>query len=319
MKKILLLIVCFILIDKWAQAQEQEQNFAPIGAEWYYGAKNYYNYPHYSVFHVEKDTLFAGINCRKITGAYVPQSGVARALDNIYVYSTRDTVFYYNKSFEQFTPLYIFNVEEGDTIAYNSPYFEYLPHFDNRPNTPQADSVAKFTIEKIDFLNVDGKNLKRIWIEQVLGNNPWNYGHGNYIERIGSPFLIIPHLPNAYIPENFEISLRCYTDQEISYQFTLPCDTLFQEQANIISRESSNGKMLVYPNPSSGNFVIRMATVSNRFVSVTIVDIVGRPIATIVIHPGQQEVSFNQYLFAGIYILKYCIDDEMFSQKIVIH
>ncbi len=315
MKKILLLIVCLILFGNEVPAQGDY--FAPIGADWYYGAKSQYNYPHYSVFRAEKDTMMAGVNCRKITGSYVPLDSAARPLDNIYVYSTPDTVYYYNHTFERFTPLYIFSAEVGDTVTYNVPYFMYLPHFGFMLSTPPDDSVYSFYVKAKEPINVDGISLKKMTI--FPNNGFWSYGRdGSYIERIGSSFLFIPFIPGGHIPEMMEISLRCYTDHEISYRVPSACDAFFPEPITVAPIKYPGNNIFISPNPSKGNFKIKLMHSSPEPVSLFLVDMMGRVIREIVIPEGQEELLFSMNLPAGIYVLKYTDGNMLHTHKLTI-
>lgn len=317
MKNTLLFFLLALLATTTAKAQGD--SFAPIGAEWYYGSRNYYNFPHYSRFRVEKDTMVVGVACRKISGIYVPRDSISRPLDDIYVYSTRDTVFYYNHTFGRFTPLYIFNVEEGDTMTYNLPDYKYPPHFEYSSSGPTADSIFKVVVQKTELITINGKNLKKIWpSHKSVDSFLWYFRCTNYIERIGSDVFIIPHSYPSF-PEFMEFSLRCYSDHEISYQLTEPCDTLFQRPTGLTQPNNrSNNGIAVFPNPSYGRFVIRMGEAENIPIELLLMDITGKTVKKIVIPPKEKEVYCSLNLSAGIYLLKYNVNNVVYFQKVAI-
>ncbi len=317
MKNYFLSLVTILLTITSAQAQGDY--FAPIGAEWYYGSINQFNYPHYSVFRVEKDTVVSGVACRKITGVYVPRDSASRALDDIYVYSTKDTVFYYNKTFSRFTPLYIFNVEEGDTMIYDCPYYDYAPHFTFKYETPPIDSFFESKVDRIEILNINDLSLKQVYPSRIPHVNYSWFFSGVYTERIGSSYFMIPH-SSPGIPEDSEIELRCYTDHEITYQLITPCDTLFQRPTSVKHPDNfTNSNIVVYPNPSTGNFTINTRLDYPDQGQINITDLSGRVIHQLLIPKEKQEMyEFSMQLPAGIYILRYTVNNMAYAAKLMI-
>ncbi len=313
MKKLFFLMPFFVLFSNWLNAQGDY--FAPIGAEWHYGALSPYNYPHYSIYRAEKDTIVAGVNCRKITGTYVPKDSAARQLDDMYVYSTPDTVFYYNHTFKRFTPLYIFNLEVGDTVSYYIPYFAYLPHYRYQLPSPPKDSILSFAVIKKEEVNVDGVMLRVITTASPYGG--WRYDP--YTERIGSPILMIPHNPGAHIPELIEVRLRCYKDQEISHQLVMPCDTIPSLSNGVVDATRLRDRISVYPNPSNGIFNIRIGSSYPYQGRMDICDLTGKLVQQLLI--PKEDKNLHQHtlsLPAGMYIIKYSIDNRNYSSKLLI-
>lgn len=80
---------------------------------------------------VKTDTVILGVNCKKIEREVFIKTRYSDDPDNIlissrpqkdlYVYDNAETVFVYNENFNRFTPLYIFNVNEGDTVMFARP------------------------------------------------------------------------------------------------------------------------------------------------------------------------------------------------------
>ena len=90
-------------------------NFAPLGATWHHSGF----YGVYKSF-VSKDTVFKGQACRKIEqdiyvnlGKFYPFLYTTR---DLYIYDNDDTVFCYNDRIDRFTPLFVFNLNSGDTL-----------------------------------------------------------------------------------------------------------------------------------------------------------------------------------------------------------
>ncbi len=316
MKITLIVFITFCLfIGKSATAQTE---FAPLGAEWYYGSTGNFNKIHYSNLVVEKDTLINDISCRKIVGTYVRVNGDSSILDPLYVYDNKDTIFYYNVLFSKFTPLYIFNVKKGDTLTYYVSYYYYYPHYFEGPTPPPPppppDSLFKVKVDSIQTLNIAGQNLKRVWTSQA--NSGWRL-RGSYTEKIGSTFLLVPNHPGAAIPEDVEVSLRCYKDSLISYQYTdYKCDYMY---VGINEHNDHSKSISIHPNPSQGVFVLKRMVEGASEMTGILTDVSGRTVASLYIPYGLNEKVFKFQLPKGIYLLKIKSANGFYSQKLVIH
>ncbi len=311
MKKLLLFLVCFILLDNGAQAQSDF--FAPIGAEWYYGSTGFINNVHYRRYWSEKDTVIEGQDCRKISGAYVPREGDSAVIHPLFVYSSGDTVLYYNSAFGKFTPIFIFNTKVGDTLSFYIPH--YLPHND-------TNVTIQVIVENVDTLTIAGLDLRRIWARPYV-NGAWGITLVRpYIERIGSLFEFLPFDSELILPESREKAFRCYRDQEISYQATIPCDTLPTKSTNVAtSIESEDNGFAIYPNPNNGTFNIIIGSIYPDYGKISILDLSGKDIHQLYV--DRHENKMNKYsvslsLSSGVYILRWTQKGIDYTQKLVV-
>lgn len=249
MKMPLILFLTFCLfIDNPVMAQT---DFAPLGAEWYYGSTGTINDLHYCRYWVEKDTVIDGQSCQKISGTYVPVKGDSTATEPVFVYTTGDTVLYYNRAFSKFTPIFIYNVGKGDTLTF------YFPHFTFPPGTTHhTDTFFHVTVDDVAMIDIDGLKLRQVWTSP-FPLTFWEMGR-SYIERIGSLFDLLPFYTSLMLPEDNERSLRCYKDADIAYQYTaFHCDYL-PVKTNDINNFLSF--VAIYPNPGKGDIVIKVNT-----------------------------------------------------------
>lgn len=82
-----------------------------------------------------KDTTLAGRPCRKLIATRYERNGLSPDVtsitkqDNFFIYNNEDTVFLYDRNVGDFTLLYIFNLNEGDTVCIRVPNPE-LPGMD---------------------------------------------------------------------------------------------------------------------------------------------------------------------------------------------
>ncbi len=155
MKKYIYLILLLIL-PNLSFSQVDYTSFAPEGAAWWHGNMTLVG---------STDILLYGVNSKVIgdtliqdrTAAIVEMTHYQRwnsnqnldsvTYDPYYIASTEDTVFVYNTYFDKFTPLYIFNVEKGDTLC-----LPVIPHPFKEPDNfeswynPIAEADSMFCI-----------------------------------------------------------------------------------------------------------------------------------------------------------------------------
>lgn len=248
MKIVLLLLMLFSFhSDTPAFAQT---TFAPSGAHWYHDTERgfYHSY-------VNGDTVIDGHFCTKIKRDVIkaPASPAFEYYPTLYTYTTGDTVFIYNTLFSRFTPLFIFNVNEGDTID--------IPQFDHiYPGMPAQN--FQFRVDSIRTLLYDTAHLKTVFVHNILDffhespvsiyfNGTW----GAYVERIGSlvrgsiyPPCIYCGYPLSENPVSYMQNLRCYSDSSMQLKFTaVSCNAILDVNQPTIKKSPC-----VYPNPTKG-------------------------------------------------------------------
>ena len=110
MKYILLILLPFYLLS-----EGKAQNFAPVGAEWYYSEDNVFAPQGYESFlHVIvlKDTLIQDKMCSQINcdGLCWNPGGIQ------YTYSSADSVYLLDTILDEFKLIYAFHASAGDSI-----------------------------------------------------------------------------------------------------------------------------------------------------------------------------------------------------------
>lgn len=236
MKKNILLFAA-IIITYFGFAQ---QPFAPIGAKWHYSSVSNVYTPadaNYWLHVSEKDTTINSIPCKKIAKTLFTNSDDTLTYFNPdFTYTATDTVYCYNHLLHKFIPLYIFNVHSGDTLTY---HIHFTPVF-------SQDSTFRVKVDSIDFVTIDTFSLKRIYTSPI---DEFGF-RGPYIERIGCTGYFLP----IHFSEN-EGSLRCYSDNDISINFTsFSCDYKETVGINSVLQQS---KIYTYPNPANSSLYIK--------------------------------------------------------------
>jgi hypothetical protein len=259
MRIIVYFLFALIFVLNRANAQT---NFAPLGATWYHSG--YYGV--YKSF-VSKDTVFKGQACRKIEqdiyikwGKFYPYLETTR---DLYVYDNEDTVFCYNNRFDRFTPLFVFNLNAGDTLR--------LPYFNTYDCTKAMDTnglAIAMIVDSVINVNYDGTMLKTIHAKQLkttISSYGWSpYGDSIiiYAQKLGS--LKTGFLPycqgycasltveGCATPRN----LRCYEDDSTKIHLVDTCIDPTWVNAAIEEQQLLSAQIKPYPNPAYHSIVL---------------------------------------------------------------
>jgi len=347
--KIYLLFLLAALLGGRAYSQNQ---FAPVGAEWWYYSVHieYQMEPRSqtnSTFHTQsvKDTVIDGIACRKVVtdirsevlGGFHPYNR------DYYFYDNTDTVFVYNENFNRFTPLFVYNAQEGDTICLPVPPTPGH-RADLRPNPISGDTSFCFVLDSVRVLLYDTAQLRTYFIHPLKaagGSTPTNTAYpaynwgiavggsndrfpGKYIEHIAGNFLPTPIFVNiadvfslAYAPYD---TLRCYSDSFYSIKMTAgPCDTLYPVPVGIKDPKPARELLELYPNPATRQLSLAFKTPLQEEVSLSFFDITGRTVFQTVLGPGARQATVDVHQWPnGLYLLRLQKGQEVYYEKIAV-
>ena len=212
------------------QTIAQTNDFAPVGARWYYDG--YYIAPPrifpYILESVAKETV-QGKVCSKLVAS--PKGEVPR-LDSIYVYTQNDTVYFYSFLSNQFEMLYDFTAEAGDSWI--------IGGLEAPVSTVTSDTIY---VDSVTQTIING-TLRKVW---HIRNTPiMDWGDRIY-ENIGNDFLLLPKhgLFDLYVGD-----LRCYESADDTLHLvSYPCDTF---GTWVSTREPGRYQRLtLQPNPAT--------------------------------------------------------------------
>lgn len=198
--------------------------FAPIGAKWYF------NYPNstsndYVVFESKKDSTIQGKDSRVID----VRLNNSRLVSREYIHQNGDSIFYYNENYNSFFLLYDFSAKAGDTITVHPAKFKPTKAFFS-----YDDSITDF---KYKILLVDSVQLSGQWIKRqkvtLLKNGLWGFskpdGKDYYIiNKIGSLAYFFG-VQSGITPEDKLSICRCYSDSDFEFKNPLwasECDLI---------------------------------------------------------------------------------------------
>ena len=329
---------------------EAQNTFAPIGAEWWYDADSYDYTPiilpgitqqYYWTDHakVTGDTVINGTTCNKIEVSRMqsqspkPDSIYLAQQKTYYVYDNTDTVFIYSGYASQFRPLFIFNLQEHDTVCMQNPY----------PYGAGDDTTFCFIVDSIRNPLIGNIPLKTIFTRPMnmsANGYEWlNWGSdllirntliGAYSQRIGIniglsggilPVYINPLADGAAFVSFPFGKLRCYNDSAITIHYgSLPCDTILPAPPLAIKDiQQSNFNISIYPNPTKNHINISFKTILNNDLNVNITDVIGRKLSSFKIPQKTSSISIDVSKYpSGIYLMAFQNGTDRFYYKMVV-
>jgi hypothetical protein len=299
-----------------------QSNFAPVGATWYHSG---YEGVFKSI--AVKDTIVLGKNCRQIKQRiYIPWPGPIYREDlgstrDLYIFNNPDTVFCFNERLNNFTPLFIFNVNAGDTIK--------LPLF-NPPSgctivSRDTNKLFSFIVDSIKDVNYDGEILKTVYSKciipkslykfQSMGWFFWGDSVNVYAQKIGS--LKTGLIPNCVgecptlatmgcaAPRN----LRCYEDDRIKIRFVDTCLNSAWVPASLDEKRTITKKPSIFPNPATDKISITFEH-SHQESKVIIVDAMGKKVKEQSLKKHSNILIDIAQLKTGIYFIQILNSEE---------
>ncbi len=176
-------------------------------------------------------------------------------LPTLYLYNNTDTVFVYNYYFNRFTPLYVFNVIDGDSVR-----LPILPTEIDGLHHVSADSTFSFIVDSVRTVLYDTAHLKTIYTRS-FGNRATNYVYsygpnysdtiGRYAEKIGGISEgLIPRCLTfvSFLDDSYQLqdSIRCYNDASNSINLTTGTCGI---PGVLVPTKSIGTNLVISPNP----------------------------------------------------------------------
>ncbi len=209
------IVILFLLLLSYQRVSSQNE-WAPIGAKWYYALNSFTNCASYCyenlLYECKKDTVIGKQLCREIQISFYSCVGDTSYYPSVFTYSKNDSVFYYNYNKGRFSLLYDFSAKKGDTLYFQPPF-----------DIGGIDTVFTETVDSVYFDIIEGIPLKRYVLNSIT-YVPWQYTFG-YMEKLGG---LMAFYPQTWCPNN-NLELICYTDSTINYhKYTnYNCDNTF--------------------------------------------------------------------------------------------
>jgi hypothetical protein len=300
----LLLLLCNLFCFYRSGAQSLK-----IGTTWFYNVPNGL-YRAYAA----KDTTIAGTPCIEILSEKrvdVRTPGIT-GLPTVYLQDKGDTVFAYNNLFGKFTPLYIFNVSDGDTLTL--PAFRYHPCQDFPGSLP--DSNFRFVMDSVRMVRWDTSLLKTVYGHGLRSTGTaglsmdwgsYSQNRSVYVQHIGSIYSgLLPNCFNCVTITDGACrwidSLLCYSDDTRSVKLVSgECDKGLPP-LSLKPDPGLSAAINIYPNPAEDYILVTLNTGLKG--SISIFDVLGKEVIRRELEPGGSTRIDISSLSRGTYIAR---------------
>ena len=278
--------ILIIFLIFWGLASSAQQ-WAPVGAKWYYDERFAFSgNVNYVLYSSEKDTIFKGQNCRKISKRHD-----FLCLDRPpyeLMFDRNDSVFFYDPKLDTFQLLYRFNANKNDSWSLKI----------HEGQTDRNDTLNIF-VDSTGSMIANNQTLKLLYVTYSVRyeNNSIKY-HSRIVEKFGDLLFMFNFYPSSNLAcdMNWPNGIRCYQDTAFgNYHFALT-DSCSYTWTGINSKGKRN--LILYPNPSDESIQISGL---NEPASFTINDMDGKIVESGVIKDSQ---IVTKYLSKGIYLLR---------------
>ncbi len=295
MKRVILAFgICFITLLSTAQ------NWAPIGAKWTYAAFNNTNGNiSYREWICVGDTIVGVDTCRIIRRLGFPMD--QDIVNQLITYEDSNRIYMYNIFSNQFTVLYDFNKNAGDTWI---------------TNVDSCDIVI--TVDSTDTELINGNSLKVLY---VTSNDPYVFS-GKIIQHMGHlsrPFPNVVYYCRHCSDDWFVYNgLRCYEDSVFgfhSFNIAASCDDITS-----VNEETFSKTFTIYPNPSSDFLTIETTFSKKESLNIVFYNVMGTKLLNIeeAVPSGAYKKQINiEELPLGVYFLSLQTDNGNIIKKII--
>ncbi|MBS1546077.1 MAG: T9SS type A sorting domain-containing protein [Bacteroidetes bacterium] len=285
-------MVLFLTLSSIATAQAQQ--WCPPGAEWHYDGYACQFCPGYIRMRNMGDTTINGQPCSRVERIrfyqVIDSPVYVDTLTSLYTYGDTGIVWMFDPQLNAFDTLYDFNAPPGDSWQ--------LIHL---PEPAFSEPTFFLTVLDTGHINIDGTPLRWLSVQYNFGDL-WSDQTflDTLIERIGSiDWYMLPYsLPNGATDAGEGGPLRCYHDNEISYQrpSVQSC-----ELPLAVTEHAARPRILVYPNP--GTDVLHIEASAKGRLEVRVQDATGRQAVEASAPAGSLELS-SVGLSPGIYLIE---------------
>lgn len=284
-----ILIVFILFFSNPAISQE----FAPIGAKWHYtekyvGPGDWENEYSLKIIAV-KDTIIEGQSCIELRCDYL----CWHPYDVQYVYSSNDSVYFYDQLLDTFKLIYIFNASAGEEWG--------IPIYGGGPDE-RID--FRLIIDSVDTRLVNSEELSVQYVtyfcyifnkEETAIDSFWY--NSEIIEYIGdiSYLFNIPELLLTWCDHNYSNGLRCYEDSFFGLYETGIAPFCDYEYVDV--EEPILDSISFYPNPTQDK--IYFTTEISNLKQIDIYNVLGQRIESY----NPEEIIDFSHLKDGVYFL----------------
>lgn len=285
MKTTLIIIIIFASLNSFSQ------NFAPIGAKWYYSVLPPWSWPndeYYMTVDVTKDSIINGKLFTEVKPSYVFCAGYN--FNSAWIYNEDNIVYFYDTTMNTLQILYNFNASAND--SWSIKYRTYNENIDS----------LKVVVDSTRIQIINSIPLKVLNVRYIsLNDTSFSYS-SQIIERIGDLwylFNFVYHM--ASCDTDYPGGLRCYNDSIFgSYSTGIAPSCTYVHTKIDDNPNNQKTQFSIFYNLSNNKFNVN-ATTDNRCVIVLFNEI-GQIIKEF---NFQKQLEFNiNDLRSGLYFAK---------------
>jgi len=214
------------------------QEWAPIGATWHYSNYDWDGNINYEKWTVTKDTIFEGVNCRKIVKENIIYCYERPEIE--YTFERNDSIFFWDTLFNEFQLFYNFSPTIGDSITYI---------YNAKFSTPTGKDTVIMYFDSISNTTINTISLKKIHVsylfeDSIVPGNP-------LIESIGDLFYFFHFNREArgLCDGDYTRGLRCYEDSNIGFFQVEGQDSCEHNVPYTSIKNDVSDNVVIYPNP----------------------------------------------------------------------
>lgn len=219
-----------------------EEAFAPTGAEWYYDERFAFSGDiNFIKFTSEKDTLINGENCQKISkqGKLICNDRP----DVEFLYTSNDTVYFFDPIFNEFQVLYVFSARPGDSWIIKI-----------KDEGGEIDSLT-ITIDSISTRELNERDGKALHVSYYKNDEYRTMEYSSTIvEHIGDTKYMFNWYPWSTVAcdGNYTLGLRCYRDSVTGLYSTGIADSCdYKYKWTGIDESEISSSSILFPNPAN--------------------------------------------------------------------
>lgn len=225
------------------------QDFAPLGAKWYYTEEFAFSGDvDFLLIQSVKDTIILNKNCRELNCEALCWNKCGLQ----YVYSSNDSVFFYDDELDKFQLLYFFSDKINDTW--------YIQIY----NWDESMDTFKVNVDSIYTVSINDEVLRAYDVTYTIKEYSDDFDlsySSKVIEKIGDTHYLfyMPEETRLLCDENFSRGLRCYEDSQFGLYSTGiadSCNYTYKWISNV--EDNTNDNFILHINSTNENIQIKV-------------------------------------------------------------
>lgn len=222
-------------------------NISPLGSEWYYEIENEDGSITYQYLEYATDTTINDDPVKiivKINTLY-DKSRYSEEISHEYIYEDGNQVYWWNKTLGEFTLLYDFGAEPGDSWVINVGTNSLLMH-----------------VDQVEQHLYDGVSYRVLHVSDADG-----LFTGSIVSSIGHMTSFFPERLMQHDKDYRVDGIRCYWRQgNLVFKYgERDCDEVYEQLHTSVEESLANENFKIYPNPANSHlFVIPNNVIMNH-------------------------------------------------------